>query len=89
MKEEIHVMPYNDGTKYKNGKMKTKWVVKIKEFFTCDLCHKTYEKGWSDEDADEESLKIHGVSNASSKINESMAIICDDCFNLMREQGLF
>ena len=27
-RETIHVMPYDDGSRYKNGKLKTKWIVK-------------------------------------------------------------
>ncbi len=27
-KKAIHVLPYNDGTTYKNGKTKIKWVVR-------------------------------------------------------------
>lgn len=25
--KEIHVVPFDDGTKYKNGKVKIKWVI--------------------------------------------------------------
>ncbi len=26
--KEVHVLPYYDGTKHKNGKLKLKWIVK-------------------------------------------------------------
>lgn len=28
-KDEVHVMPYSDGTRHKNGKPKTKWIVVV------------------------------------------------------------
>mgnify|MGYP003426606280 CR=1 len=53
--------------------------------YTCESCKNTYEKGWTDEEANIESVLLHGKSS-----NEpDMAIICDDCFIKMRKQGLF
>lgn len=37
MREEVHVLPWCDGTKYKNGKLRTKWaVVVLPEFNKTD-----------------------------------------------------
>ncbi len=53
--------------------------------YTCSACKKTYEKGWSDDEADDEALKLHGKTSKSA----DMAIVCDNCFNKMRDKGLF
>lgn len=53
--------------------------------YQCSACKNVYEKSWSDEEADKESLEIHGVT----RHNSDMAVVCDDCFNKMRKQGLF
>jgi hypothetical protein len=47
--------------------------------YQCALCHKVYEKVWSDEDADQEALALWGVEHASAA-PEVFAVICDDCF---------
>ena len=44
--------------------------------YTCERCHKTYQKGWSDEEAMEESEDIFGEIP-----KEDRAVICDDCWN--------
>ena len=59
----------------------------IKKLYTCDACHETFEKGQTDEEANIEAKNLHRVENASE--NQDMAIVCDDCFNKMRKQGLF
>lgn len=50
--------------------------------YTCDMCRKTYTKGWADEEAEQEALEIHGVSQARIRLN--MAIVCDPCFNTLK-----
>lgn len=55
--------------------------------YQCGACKKIYEKGWSDEEAIAENEALHGEKSISSGVEQ--AIICDDCFNKMREQGLF
>ncbi len=57
----------------------------MKNEYTCEACGNTYEKEWTDEEADDEAFKLHGKTSKSA----DMAIVCDDCFNKMREQGLF
>ena len=47
--------------------------------FICAICHETFEKGVTDEEANAEALDIWGVPNASQ--TPGMALICDDCFN--------
>ncbi len=58
---------------------------KTKEMYVCDACHQTYEKGWSDDEADLEAKELHGKTSK----DEDIAIVCDDCFNAMRKQNLF
>lgn len=53
--------------------------------YRCEKCGNIYEKWWSDDEADNEALKLHGKTHNSAE----MAIICDDCFNEMRNNGLF
>ncbi len=48
--------------------------------YTCDHCHQTFEKEWSDEDASAESLEQFGVDITT---DPSMAIVCDDCYRMM------
>ncbi len=55
------------------------------EIYQCSDCKEIYEKGWSDEEANQEAIELHG----KSKDDEDMVIVCDDCFNKMRSQGLF
>ena len=47
------------------------------ETFTCDTCHRTFDKEWSDEEARAETVEIFGESN------EDDACICDDCWREM------
>lgn len=48
--------------------------------FTCTLCHGTYEKGWSDEEAQAEYVEKWPSSAAAGV---STNIVCDDCFKAM------
>jgi DNA-directed RNA polymerase subunit RPC12/RpoP len=43
--------------------------------FTCDICGETYEKGWTDEEAEAECREKFG--NLKS---EQRGIACGDCF---------
>ena len=55
--------------------------------YQCDACKNVYEKGWSDEEAIAENELLHRDKSISSGVPQ--AVVCDDCFNGMREQGLF
>ena len=46
-----------------------------KNEYKCECCGKIYEKGWSDEEALEESLALWGELD-----EDNLAIVCDDCF---------
>lgn len=46
--------------------------------YKCDMCGDTFEKGWSDEEAEEEAADIFGVEGAAS--NSDMSVVCEDCF---------
>jgi hypothetical protein len=47
-----------------------------KNEYKCDICQNVYEKGWTDEEAEQEVKEIWGHIPA-----EDRAVICDDCFN--------
>lgn len=46
-----------------------------KDTYTCSLCKEKFEKGWSDEEAMQESKEIFG-----NLPPQDLAVICDDCF---------
>ena len=48
--------------------------------YTCELCHETFEKGWTDEEANAEAQELFGTPQASEHPKD-MAIVCDDCFH--------
>lgn len=43
--------------------------------YECYICHQVFEKGWSDEEANEEYKK-----EFSGWENEPKEVICDDCY---------
>ena len=47
--------------------------------YECAVCHNTYEKGWSDEEALKEAADIFAKPVKDWECNA--AIVCDDCFN--------
>lgn len=48
--------------------------------FTCDGCGRTYQKGWTDEEAKAEyAERFPGQEDAET------ATVCDDCDRQMRE----
>jgi 5-methylcytosine-specific restriction endonuclease McrA len=49
------------------------------EQYQCASCGGIFEKGRTDDEANEEANDIWGVENASE--NSDMVVICDDCFN--------
>ena len=59
-------------------------VMKANEY-KCSSCHNVYEKGWTDEEAKKETEELHGRPAS----DPDMVVVCDDCFNGMRGQGLF
>ncbi len=44
--------------------------------YTCDECHRTFDEGWSDDEAQAEALRTFGVRGDSP----GMARVCDDCY---------
>lgn len=51
--------------------------------YTCELCHETFERTRSDEDALAESRKLFGEVEMSE-----LAIVCDDCFKKLEPMWL-
>lgn len=49
--------------------------------YQCAACGNVYEKSWSDEEAQKESLEIWGEIPESDQV-----VICDDCFNCRTPQ---
>lgn len=45
------------------------------ETYTCDWCEGTFAKGWTDEEAEEESLRLFGKLAPDDRV-----LMCDDCF---------
>lgn len=43
--------------------------------FTCGICGETFEKAWSDEEAQEESMRMFGEVPPSEQ-----ATVCEDCW---------
>jgi hypothetical protein len=43
--------------------------------FTCALCGETFARGWSEEEAAEESRLLFGDLPP-----DDLAVVCDDCF---------
>ena len=41
--------------------------------FTCEECHETYDKAWTDEEASAEAELAFGITTG--------ATVCDDCYN--------
>lgn len=50
--------------------------------FVCAACGGDFEKGWSDEEAAAEYAQDFGDFNDG----EPPAVVCDDCYNLMRRE---
>jgi hypothetical protein len=54
----------------------------MSEKFTCDICHNTYNKGWTDEEAAKEAKEIWGALLEKGFVKpENFGVVCDDCFN--------
>jgi hypothetical protein len=47
--------------------------------YICELCGGSFLKGWSDKDAEQEAKNNFGLPQ------DSMAIVCDDCFKKIME----
>lgn len=47
----------------------------VSETFTCETCEQTFEKEWSDEEAEAESSALFGHLP-----DDERAVLCDDCF---------
>ena len=55
--------------------------------YVCELYHETFDKGWSDEEANYEAKELFGVLQASEQPKD-MAIVCDDYFHKLTKRGL-
>lgn len=49
-----------------------------KNEFKCGMCGNVHEKGWSDEESEEEAEEIFGKH--PKDWDDERVIICDDCF---------
>lgn len=47
--------------------------------FTCESCHRTFERGRPDDEATTESKTLWG-----DLPKEELAVVCDDCFRALR-----
>lgn len=47
--------------------------------FTCNMCHQTFDKGWSDDEARAERLELFGEWK-----DEECELVCDDCFQKIK-----
>lgn len=45
--------------------------------FTCSLCHHTFKKGWTEEEAHQEAEKLFGYRVPWDEIET----LCDDCYD--------
>lgn len=54
---------------------------KEKEEYTCDACGETFEKDWTDEEAQEEF-----ECNFPTHTIRDQAIVCDDCYNTLMKK---
>jgi len=46
------------------------------DMFTCENCNGTFEKAWTDKEAEAEAIKEYGNL-------DDMAMVCDDCWKAM------
>lgn len=51
------------------------------ETFTCDRCHQTFDKGWSDAEAEAEAVEQFGEYAKLPR-----AVVCDDCYRKMNAE---
>ena len=51
--------------------------------YKCEMCQNIYEKGWSDEESEQEAKDIWGEIPQGDK-----AVICDDCYNRRTPQEI-
>lgn len=55
----------------------------IEETYICCICHETFNKGWSDEEAAAEAETLH----PGLPLNEQN-LACDDCFASLQNRGI-
>ena len=48
--------------------------------FTCNACHETFDKEWTDEEAAEEAKERWGITDIHSS---GVAVMCDQCYDSM------
>lgn len=53
------------------------------EQYTCAACGETYDKGWSDEEAEGELAETFPGFDV-----EECSLVCDDCFQAMKPRTL-
>ncbi len=51
----------------------------MKHTYTCECCHQTYTKGWSDAQRDAEAATLW----TPEELGDDPATVCDDCFTKM------
>jgi hypothetical protein len=56
----------------------------IGEFFHCDVCGEHFPRGWTDEEAEAESVLIHGRTIPE----DERATVCDECWQTGTRLGL-
>jgi len=49
--------------------------------YTCAMCHQTYDKAWSDDEAMQETTSYWPNIAA-----EDCAVVCDDCFKKIKPE---
>ena len=49
--------------------------------YRCSACGGIFEKGWSDQEAEQDAREKWGVPNAMN--NPEMTVVCDDCYQQM------
>jgi hypothetical protein len=49
--------------------------------YRCACCGQTFEKGWSDAEAQAEAAQAFGVTTT-----ENCALVCDDCYQDLMER---
>ena len=55
-----------------------------RDAYTCEKCGETFESGWTEEEADAEAKHYWGVKNAHDRVGVDMAVVCDDCWEVIR-----
>jgi hypothetical protein len=49
--------------------------------YVCAVCHGTFEKTWTDEEAKAEEADVFGGNDPDA------AVVCDDCYNILMRKS--